>query len=327
MITYKQAGVDIKAGTEAVRRIQKLAKGIGFFAGFYPLGSNYLVGAADGVGTKLKIAFMMNRHDTVGIDLVAMNADDIVVSGAKPLFFLDYIGCQKVNPNLIEKIIKGMLAGCKMAGCDLLGGETAELSDMYHPGEYDLAGFSIGIIDKKKVINGSKIKEGDKIIGLASSGLHSNGYTLARKVLLDHAKLKLEDYVDELDKKLGEELITPTRIYTPLILKLIKRFKIKGMAHITGGGIPENLARILPKKAQAVIDLNSWPILPIFKLIQKLGKVDQNEMYNTFNMGVGMLLVVEAKQANAIFKFLAKEKQKAYLIGEIGKGKQEVIII
>lgn len=327
MITYKQAGVDIKAGAEAVRRIQKLAKGIGFFAGFYPLGSNYLVGAADGVGTKLKIAFLLNRHDTVGIDLVAMNVDDIVVSGAKPLFFLDYVGCQKVNPALIEKIIKGVLAGCKQAGCELLGGETAELSDMYHPGEYDLAGFAIGLVEKKKVINGAKIKEGDKIIGLASSGLHSNGYTLARKVLLDHSKLKLEDYMEELDKKLGEELITPTKIYTPLILKMIKRFNIKGMAHITGGGIPENLARILPKKAQAVIDLNSWPILSIFKLIQKLGKVDQEEMYNTFNMGIGMILVTEAKQVNSVLKFLAKEKQKAYLIGEIGKGKQEVIII
>jgi len=327
MITYKQAGVDIKAGAEAVRRIQKLAKGIGFFAGFYPLGNNYLVGAADGVGTKLKIAFMLNRHETVGIDLVAMNVDDLVVSGAKPLFFLDYIGCQKVNPAQIEKIIKGILAGCKMAECELMGGETAELSDMYHAGEYDLAGFAVGVVDRKKVINGAKIRAGDKIIGLASSGLHSNGYTLARKVLIDHSKLKLEDYVEELDKKLGEELITPTKIYTPLILKLIRRYHIKGMAHITGGGIPENLARILPKKTQAVIDLNSWPILSIFKLIQKLGKVDQGEMYKTFNMGVGMILVVEAKQANAVFKFLAKEKQKAYLIGEIGKGKQEVIII
>jgi phosphoribosylformylglycinamidine cyclo-ligase len=190
-----------------------------------------------------------------------------------------------------------------------------------------LAGFAVGIVDKKKVINGSKIRSGDKIIGLASSGLHSNGYTLARKVLIDHAKLKLEEQVEELDKKLGDELLTPTKIYSQTILKLIKRYEVKGMAHITGGGIPENLARVLPQKVQAVIDLYSWPILPIFKLIQKLGKVDQDEMYKTFNMGLGMILVVSAKSADSVVKFLAKEKEKAYIIGEIGKGKQEVIII
>ncbi len=327
MITYKQAGVDIEAGNEVVRRIKKLAKGIGFFGGFFPLGKNYLVSAADGVGTKLKIAFMLNRHDTVGIDLVAMNVDDLVVAGAKPLFFLDYVACQKVHPPQIEKVIKGIVAGCKMAGCDLLGGETAELPDMYHPGEYDLAGFAVGLVEKKKVITGSKIKEGDRIIGLASSGLHSNGYTLARKIFFEHAKLNPKGYVEDLGKSLGEELLTPTKIYAPTILKLIKRYRIKGIAHITGGGLLENVARILPKKVQAVIDLYSWHIPMIFRLIQKLGKVNQDEMYKTFNMGIGMVVVVEARHVNKILNFLKKQREKAYLIGEIGKGKREVIII
>lgn len=327
MITYKQAGVDVAAGNEVVRRIRKFAKGVGFFGGFFKMGKNFLVGAADGVGTKLKIAFMMNKHDTVGIDLVAMNVNDIVATGAKPLFFLDYIGCQKVHPPTIEKIIKGIANGCKKAGCLLLGGETAELADMYQPGEYDLAGFAVGEVDKKKVINGSKIKIGDRIIGLASSGLHSNGYTLARKVLLEQSKYNLKEYFDDFDKKLGEELLTPTKIYVPTVLKLIKKYNIKGIAHITGGGITENLARVLPRKYQAVIDLHAWTVPSIFKFIQRRGKIDQKEMFTTFNMGIGMILVVEEKAVNKIMAFLKKEKEKAYLIGEIGKGKGEVIII
>jgi len=327
MITYKQAGVDIEAGYEVVRRIKKIAKGIGLFGGLYPLGKQYLVGATDGVGTKLKLAFMLNKHTTIGIDLVAMNVDDVVAMGAKPLFFLDYIACHKIEPHLVEKVVKGIVEGCKLSQVDLIGGETAELSDMYNKGEYDLAGFAVGVVDKDKVINGSKIREGDRIIGLASSGLHSNGYTLARKVIFDEAKtdpkLKLEDF----SKPIGEEMLTPTRIYTPLILELIKRFKIKGIAHVTGGGIPENLGRIIPPKRQAVIELNSWPTLRIFKLIQKLGKVDHGEMYKTFNMGIGMILVVEGKETNRLLQYLKRVKEPAYLIGEIGKGNREVIII
>jgi phosphoribosylformylglycinamidine cyclo-ligase len=328
MITYKQAGVDVGAGNEVVRRIKKFAKGIGFFGGFYPLNKkNYLVGAADGVGTKLKIAFKMHRHDTVGIDLVAMCVNDIVATGAKPMFFLDYIGCQKVHPPTIEKIVKGIALGCKKSGCQLLGGETAELADMYFPGEYDLGGFAVGQIEKKKIINGSKIKTGDRIIGIASSGLHSNGYTLARKVLIDHGGLDPKAYNEDLERKLGDELLVPTKIYVPAILKLIKRFKVKGIAHITGGGIAENLARVLPKRAQAVIEINSWPILPIFRLIQRVGRVNQDEMYKTFNMGLGMIIVVEARAVEKVMAFLKKQGEKSYLIGEIEKGKQEVIII
>jgi phosphoribosylformylglycinamidine cyclo-ligase len=327
MITYKQAGVDIEAGYEVVRRIKKVAKGIGLFGGLFPFGKYYLVGATDGVGTKLKLAFMLNRHHTIGQDLVAMNVDDVAAMGAKPLFFLDYIACQKVDPNLIEKIIKGIAEGCKIAGTELVGGETAELSDMYQKGEYDLAGFAVGVVEKNKVINGSKIREGDRIIGLASSGLHSNGYTLARKVIFEQARMLPKDKVDDFDKSIGEELLTPTRIYSPLILDLIKRYKIKGMAHITGGGIPENLGRIIPPKRQAVIELNSWPIPRIFRLIQRLGEVDHDEMYKTFNMGIGMVLVVEHKDVDRLLKYLAGRKETAYLIGEIARGNREVIII
>ena len=327
MITYKQAGVDIEAGYEVVKRIKKVAKGIGLFGGLFPFGKFYLVGAADGVGTKLKLAFMLNKHHTVGIDLVAMNVDDVVAMGAKPLFFLDYIACQKIDPKLIEKIIRGIAQGCKMAGVEIIGGETAELTDIYKEGEYDLAGFAVGVVEKDKVIDGSKIGKGDRLIGIASNGLHSNGYTLARKVLFEIAHLNPHDKLEDFKNTIGEELLTPTRIYTPLILELIKRFKIKGIAHITGGGIPENLGRILPPKCQAVIELNSWPIPKIFRLIQRLGEVDHEEMYKTFNMGIGMILVVEAREADRMMKFLAAKKETAYLIGEIEKGNREVIII
>ncbi|OGC10947.1 phosphoribosylformylglycinamidine cyclo-ligase [candidate division WOR-1 bacterium RIFOXYA12_FULL_52_29] len=327
MITYKQAGVDIEAGYEVVRRIKKVAKGIGSFGGLFPFGKQYLVGATDGVGTKLKLAFMLNKHDTIGIDLVAMNVDDVVAMGAKPLFFLDYIGTQKVEPGVIEKIVKGIVEGCRQSGVELVGGETAELPDMYHKGEYDLAGFAVGVVDKNKVINGSTIREGDKIIGLASSGLHSNGYTLARKVIFEKASLGPGDKIDDFNKSIGEVLLTPTRIYAALILELINKFTIKGIAHVTGGGIPENLGRVIPPKRQAVIELNSWEIPRIFKLIKKLGEVDHAEMYKTFNMGIGMILVVPAKETDKLLDLLAKKKEKAFLIGEISKGNQEVIII
>lgn len=327
MITYKQAGVDVEAGYEVVRRIKSLAKGIGLFGGLFPFGKYYLVGATDGVGSKLKIAFMMNKHNTIGLDLVAMNVDDVVAMGAKPLFFLDYIACQKVEPKQIEKIIKGIAQGCEFSGTRLVGGETAELPDMYMKGEYDLAGFAVGVVEKEKVINGAKIREGDVIIGLASAGLHSNGYSLARKVIFDEGRMQVKDKLDDFKGTIGDELLAPTRIYAPLILKLIKRYKIRGIAHITGGGIPENLGRVIPDKKQAVIELNSWTIPEIFRLIKKIGQVEHEEMYKTFNMGIGMILVVDKNDANKLLQYLTKEKEKAFLIGEIQKGNRQVIII
>ncbi|MFA6431674.1 MAG: phosphoribosylformylglycinamidine cyclo-ligase [Candidatus Margulisiibacteriota bacterium] len=327
MITYKQAGVDVEAGNEVVRRVKKLAKGIGLFGGLFPFGKDYLVGATDGVGTKLKMAFAMNHHNTIGIDLVAMNVDDVVAMGAKPLFFLDYIGCQKIEPNLIEKILKGIIKGCDMAQVELIGGETAELSDMYYPGEYDLAGFCVGSVKKSEVIDGRNIREGDKVIGLASSGLHSNGYTLARRVLFDKAKLSPREKYEDFSKPIGEELLTPTKIYCPLILEMIKKFDIRGISHITGGGIPENLSRIMPKNKQCVIEINAWQIPAIFRMIARLGEVEQKEMYKTFNMGIGMIIVVPKKDGDKVMNFLAKKKEKAYLIGEVSKGSGEVIII
>ncbi|MFH1386263.1 MAG: phosphoribosylformylglycinamidine cyclo-ligase [bacterium] len=327
MITYKQAGVDIEAGYEVVRRIKSLAKGVGLFGGLFPFGKHYLVGATDGVGSKLKIAFMMNKHHTIGLDLVAMNVDDVVAMGAKPLFFLDYIACQKVEPKQIEKIIKGIVQGCEFSGTQLTGGETAELPDMYMKGEYDLAGFAVGVVEKDKVINGSRIREGDAIIGLASSGLHSNGYSLARRVIFDEGRMQIKDKLDDFKGTIGDEMLTPTKIYAPLILKLIKKFKIRGIAHITGGGIPENLGRIIPQKKQAVIELNSWTIPEIFRLIKKVGQVEHEEMYKTFNMGIGMILIVDKNEANKLLQYLVKAKEKAFLIGEIQKGNRQVIII
>jgi phosphoribosylformylglycinamidine cyclo-ligase len=339
-MTYKDAGVDIEAGYEVVKRVKKLGRdfkkdrfigGIGGFGGAYSLkGLHYkepvLVSGMDGVGTKIKIAFMMNKHDTIGIDLVAMNADDVVVCGAKPLFFLDYIACHKVEPNVIEDILKGIVKGCKQAGCLLVGGETAEMSDLYAEGEYDLAGVAVGIADRKKLLDKKNIKAGDQLIGLASSGLHSNGYTLARKVLLEAAGLKLNDKVDGLERMLGEELLEPTRIYAGLIVKLLEEFHPRVISHITGGGFPENIGRLLPPGIGVKIKKGSWQIPPIFGVIQKLGNVAEEEMYKVFNMGIGMVLVVPKQEVSAMLKFLKQNKEKAYLIGETIKGKQGVII-
>jgi len=336
MTTYEQSGVNIEAGYEVVKRVRKLARStfipgvvsdIGFFGGCFAIDKkNILVSGVDGVGTKLKLAFMMNKHDTVGIDLVAMNVDDVVCCGAKPLFFLDYIGCHKINPDVMEQILTGIAKGCKLAGCALIGGETAELSDLYTEDEYDLAGFAVGLVLKKKIIDGSKIKTGDVIIGLASSGLHSNGYTLARKVFFTDAGLSVDENLKGLDKSLGEELLTPTRIYTKSILSLIKKVKVKGIAHITGGGLPENAARLLPKGTKAVIDRFSWKPPAIFGLLQLYGKISKDEMFKSFNMGVGMVVVVSKKDANKAIKVLESCGEKVYQIGEINKGKQQVEI-
>ncbi len=336
-ITYKDSGVDIDAGDLFVQKIKPYVKStfrpevmthIGGFGGLFAL-KKYkdpvLVSGTDGVGTKLKIAFLMNRHDTVGIDLVAMCVNDIVVQGAEPLFFLDYFATGKLKPEAHAEIIRGIADGCKQAGCALIGGETAEMPSFYGDDEYDLAGFAVGVVEKKRIIDGSKIRAGHALVGLASSGLHSNGYSLVRKVLFERAGYGVADILSELGgKTLGEVLLTPTRIYARTVLALMKDYDISGMAHITGGGITENTPRMLPKGAQALIRKGTWEIPPIFSLVRKKAQVDDREMYRDFNMGLGMILAVPAKQADAVIKKATKLGEKAFLIGSIVKGKQVV---
>jgi phosphoribosylformylglycinamidine cyclo-ligase len=335
-ITYKDAGVDIDAGDLFVSKIKPYVKStfrsevltdIGGFGGLFAL-KKYkqpvLVSGTDGVGTKLKIAFLTKKHDTVGIDLVAMCVNDIIVQGAEPLFFLDYFATGKLKPKEHANIIKGIAEGCRQSGCALIGGETAEMPSFYGNDEYDLAGFAVGVVEKKKIIDGSRIRPGDQLIGLASSGLHSNGYSLARKVLLEEAGYSLRKIVPGLDRPLGEVLLAPTRIYAKTILALMREFDLRGMAHITGGGITENTPRMLPKGAQARIVKGTWDIHPIFSLIQEKAGVDDHEMYRDFNMGIGMIMAVPAKQAHAVMKRAQKLGERAYLIGEIAKGKQVV---
>lgn len=332
-ITYKDAGVDIDAGNHFVELIKPLVKqtsrpevltDIGGFGGLFSLNSSkyqhpILVAATDGVGTKLKLAFMLDKHDTVGIDLVAMCVNDIIVQGAEPLFFLDYLATAKLSPEQAVEVVRGIAEGCKQANCALLGGETAEMPGMYSGGEYDLAGFSVGVVDNDKIIDGSTITTGDQIIGIASSGLHSNGFSLARKIILETLQLDLTAQPDDFDKPLGEVLLTPTRIYVKSILNLIKDFEIKGIAHITGGGLLENIPRILPHQCKAVITKGSWEKPAIFELLRQGGHITEDEMYRTFNYGIGMVLVVAADEVEDIIGRLAGFGDKAYLIGEISK--------
>ena len=332
-ITYKEAGVDIEAGNHFVDLIKPLVKqtsrpevltDIGGFGGLFSLNSSKyqrptLVAATDGVGTKLKLAFMLDKHDTVGIDLVAMCVNDIIVQGAEPLFFLDYLATAKLSPEQAVEVVRGIAEGCKQANCALLGGETAEMPGMYSGGEYDLAGFSVGVVDNDKIIDGSTITTGDQIIGIASSGLHSNGFSLARKIILEKLQLGLNDQPDGFDNPLGEVLLTPTRIYVKSILNLIKNFEIKGIAHITGGGLLENIPRILPNRCKAVITKENWEKPEIFELLRQGGQITENEMYRTFNYGIGMILVVSPDDVDDIIGRLAGLGDKAYLIGEITK--------
>ena len=333
---YKAAGVDMNAGNETVKRIQKHVKrtmrpevlgNIGGFGGLFALKSYQepvLVSATDGVGTKLMIAMMMDKHNTIGIDCVAMCVNDIVVQGAEPLFFLDYLSTGHLLPEQAESVIKGIADGCKEAGCALIGGETAEMPGMYSSGEYDIAGFSVGVAEKKNLLPQTDIKEGDVLIGLASSGLHSNGFSLVRKVLLHDQNWSLQDEVPVLGQTLGEVLLTPTRIYVKTILSLLREFTIKGMAHITGGGFVENIPRVLPKGACAVIDRASWEIPLIFSLLQKEGNIDLEEMYQTFNMGIGMALIVPEQEAKAVIQAAEQHGETAYLIGKIKSEKQQI---
>ncbi len=334
-MTYKSAGVDIEAGNKFVDLIRPMVRktfrpevvtDIGGFGGLFSFPAKkykdpVLVSSTDGVGTKLKVAFMAGKHDTVGIDLVAMCVNDIVVQGAEPLFLLDYLATGKLSLKVSTRIIQGVAKGCKEAGCALIGGETAEMPSFYQEGEYDLAGFTVGVVERKKVIDGSSIRAGDQLIGIASSGLHSNGYSLARKVLFERMRLKLHSRVAGLSRTIGEELLMPTRIYVKPILSLLEDFSIHGIAHITGGGITDNLPRVIPKGCKAEIYKNTWPILPIFRILQEGGNIPEEEMLRTFNNGIGMILAVPLEQAEGIMSRLRVLREKTYRIGEIVKAK------
>lgn len=303
--------------------------GVGGFSALFDLKvrryrSPVLVSSTDGVGTKLKIAFMTGIHDTVGIDLVAMGVNDILTQGAEPLFFLDYFVCGRLDVDIAEAVIRGIAEGCRKAGCALIGGETAEHPGDFPNGEYDLAGFIVGVLEKKRTLNPNAIAPGDALIGLPSSGLHSNGYSLARKVLFNIGGMKLDGYVAELGRTLAEELLTPTRIYARIIRLLFSRYDIKGAAHITGGGIPGNLPRILPEGRRAWIDRHAWEPPPVFGLIQKIGRISQNEIDRTFNNGLGMILVIGKTDVAAVTKALKKVGEPYFIIGEIRKGNRGV---
>jgi phosphoribosylformylglycinamidine cyclo-ligase len=332
-MTYRGAGVDIDAGNKFVDLIRPLVRktfrtevltDIGGFGGLFALRAKQnknpvLVSSTDGVGTKLKVAFMTGKHDTVGIDLVAMCVNDVVVLGAEPLFLLDYLATGKLALGVSTQIIKGLARGCIQAGCALIGGETAEMPSFYRDGEYDLAGFTVGVVEKSRMIDGSAIRAGDRLVGIASSGLHSNGYSLARKVFFDRMKLKPRSRVRGLSRPIGEELLVATKIYVKPLLDLIKRFPIHGMAHITGGGITDNLPRVIPPGCKAVIRRGSWPVHPIFKVLQEAGNVAEEEMLRTFNNGIGMILAVPPGVVEGVLARLKRWREKAYPIGEIVK--------
>ncbi|MEQ8152916.1 MAG: phosphoribosylformylglycinamidine cyclo-ligase [Smithellaceae bacterium] len=339
--TYKDSGVDIDKANDFVERIKPLIKttarkevisGIGGFGGLFRFDyskfkSPILVSSTDGVGTKLKIAHLMDKHDTIGIDLVAMSVNDVVVQGAEPLFFLDYLATGKIEVEKSVKIVEGVVAGCKQAGCTLIGGETAEMPGFYKDGEYDLAGFCVGVVDSEKLIDGSTISVNDRIIGVASSGLHSNGFSLARKILLDDAKLQVTDRVSGLAKTIGEELLEPTRIYVKPILNLLKNFNVKGLVHITGGGFYDNIPRIIPQSCRCIISGNSWEIPPVFQVMKEIGKVDEKEMFRVFNMGIGMMIVVPEKESEEVAHRLEVLGEKAYIIGTVEKREKDQALV
>ncbi len=338
--TYASAGVNIEAGNDLIRRIKPHAKrthtpgvlgGLGGFGALFQHDfSQYqepvLVSSTDGVGTKLKIAFDLNRHDTVGRDLVAMCVNDLICLGAKPLFFLDYFATGKLSPDDAENVVRGIADGCVEAGCALIGGETAELPGFYKDGEYDLAGFTVGVVDKSKIIDGSQVEVGDAIIGLASSGLHSNGYSLARKIL---EPLGYQTFEEKLSATIGDALLTPTQIYIQSLSYLIENLEVRAIANITGGGFYENIPRALPPNTRARIRRDSWPIPPIFEMIRTLGNVEEREMFTTFNMGIGMAIVVTTGEVESAISHLASQKIKAFQIGEVRahQGDADVILV
>lgn len=331
MITYKDSGVDVERGYEAVRLMKEHVKrtfndnvigDLGSFGGFYSIENSgmskpVLVAGTDGVGTKLKLAFLTGRHDTVGIDCVAMCVNDVVCQGAMPMFFLDYLATGSLKPDMAATIVRGVAEGCLQAGCALIGGETAEMPGFYPEGEYDLAGFCVGMVDRAQVINGSNIRKGDTLIGLASTGVHSNGFSLVRRLLIND-KTDLSAPVEELGGcSLADELLRPTRIYVRTVKELISRFTIKGIAHITGGGFIENIPRILPDGLTARIDRGSWPVQPIFKMMQRISGMKDEQIYNTFNMGIGMVMAVDSEEADAVVCAANSLGENAFVIGEV----------
>ncbi|SMP76558.1 phosphoribosylformylglycinamidine cyclo-ligase [Desulfonatronum zhilinae] len=333
---YQQAGVDIQAGNRLVDRIKKAistthTKGvisdIGGFGGLFKPDMNQfnepvLVAATDGVGTKLKLAFAFQRHDTIGIDLVAMNVNDILVQGAKPLFFLDYFATGKLDLDQAEQVVTGIAAGCKEAGCALLGGETAEMPDFYAPGEYDLAGFCVGIVEDTKIIDGSRSSPGDQLIGLASSGFHANGYSLVRKVLAE-SRLQGQDTFPGTQNSVADVLLSPTKIYVKPVLNLLRDLPIKGMVHITGGGFYDNIPRIIPNQLLASIQFGSWPVPQEFLWVKQAGRLSWEEMHQIFNVGIGFLLVVDKQHAEEVISRLNAQNQEAFLIGELQERKDK----
>ncbi|HLK59854.1 MAG TPA: phosphoribosylformylglycinamidine cyclo-ligase [Chthonomonadaceae bacterium] len=343
-LTYRDAGVDIDAANEAVRRMREHIRStftpavltdVGSFGGMYSLGalSGYpnpvLVSSIDGVGTKLKVAIAVGKHDTIGRDLVNHCVNDILVQGARPLFFLDYFATGKLSPNVVVDVVKGLSDGCREAGCVLIGGETAEMPGLYHETDYDLAGCIVGIVDRARIIDGSRIEPGDTVVGLASSGLHTNGYSLVRRVLLEAGaqSLSLYEPLPALGRTLSEELLIPHRCYATAVLPLLDEFDIKGMAHLTGGGFYDNIPRILPADCSVTVERRTWPIPPIFTLIQDRGKVPEPEMFRTFNMGIGLILIVAPDQAPLLAHRMNALGESAYIIGNVHRGVHEVDIV
>jgi phosphoribosylformylglycinamidine cyclo-ligase len=333
-LTYRAAGVDIDAGEEAVRRLAPWARetyrpevlgDIGAFAGFFRAPRRYrqpvFVASTDGVGSKLRVAFLAGRHDTIGIDLVAMGVNDLLVHGAEPLVFLDYIGTSRVVPRTVETVVRGIAAGCREAGCALIGGEIAELPDFYAPGEYDLAGFAVGVVERRRLIDGHGVRPGDAVIGLLSSGMHSNGYSLARKVVFERLRMTVRDRIPGLNRTVAHELLRPTRIYVKPVLGLLRAgAPVRAMAHVTGGGLTGNLPRVLPAGCRAVIHRGAWPVSEVFRWLQRRGGIAETEMYRVFNMGIGFVLLVPASDTARILARLWRGGVPAFQIGEIRRG-------
>jgi phosphoribosylformylglycinamidine cyclo-ligase len=336
-LTYRQSGVDIDAGDEAVRRIAPLARatarpevlgGVGAFASFVGLPPGLvepvLVSSTDGVGSKLKVAFMADRHDTVGIDLVAMGVNDVLVHGAEPLYFLDYVGLSRVDPPRVESIVAGVAEGCRRAGCALVGGETAELPDLYRPGEYDLAGFAVGVVERARLVDGRAVKPGDRVLGLAASGLHSNGYSLARRIVFDVLGLAIDATFPGSDRSVADVLLEPTRIYARSVKAVLEAGPVAAMAHVTGGGLTGNVPRVLPEGCRAVIRRGSWTVPAVFEVLRSAGRVADAEMFRTFNMGIGYVVIVDRDRAEGAAQALARAGETVHALGEIVSGPRGV---